>query len=449
MDDIPLIKLSSSPKIVDHDYFRNFLDKEIEFIQAEIKNPGWTIWAIWVGLATLLGSLLVDLQANPLAPSVYILLVIFSTAYDALDGLTKINQSISPLPEKNRVYRYSPSLLGGQRSALLLNTLRGSAIILLAYVYFVPKISIGLFIVYGCATLVRLIYLGISLIRFDVDQDKDGLLDYEIALLKNVPQKLKYRIPNIIALIIYGYLTVGYLQFYADNNGTNFAEIRLAGMISAIYLLLLLLTAPSPGNPLIENLIDTRRQLGLGKIDINTAIKQTDKIIFGLELPEFIIQEYSKVIRIFDSALSLLNRIDINLEHVEDYSKGSGKNSITPDAVIVEALFHSSVDMIGDLSVLLSRDLGKSTGDLYRRLELYKEFSSRTLMPAIQEETSKIKTGVRDTKMLVIQRFDNALSAVEKSIIHDKFAAICTKKDREKFDKIKQWFCNYIDAKTH
>ena len=95
--------------------------------------------------------------------------------------------------------------------------------------------------------------------------------------------------------------------------------LRVAGLIAAIYYLLVLISGVSTKHQLLELLVSIRRQLGLGSMEYPIALQQVEIIVAGLKISD-VLQEYvSRIIMLCDEFDGKMQKASAYIGIIEKY----------------------------------------------------------------------------------------------------------------------------------
>jgi uncharacterized protein YdcH (DUF465 family) len=166
-------------------------------------------------------------------------------------------------------------------------------------------------------TILTFIFLGIYTV---------GLLFVSVLsfLRYPFPTRTKASWGGLIALFLvsvvglYSSINYGRFVFFAQY-ASKLSDIRLAILLLAgLYILSLLLSSQSK-NPLLQNLMSTRRDLALGRIDIESAREQAKIALLGLRFAD-VLQEYmSDLLSKIEERNKMFQRLIAKLEELDNF----------------------------------------------------------------------------------------------------------------------------------
>jgi hypothetical protein len=318
------------------------LDFEINQISSEQQRPGWTIWAVYGGLASSLWLLSEQWEKGTvhLIQSIHLFLI-FSVLIEI------VRQSGRFLPIRNPRDKVTNS----SRPARFQNLLKGqSALVLFLYSFrFILITAITIFLVrrvWWWGTVPLILYFGmfslISLVAL--------ITLYVPTVLTVTPEaprakgfsKKKYYFFWLCMIVLLSVGLTAHLVSVRTSypNGVNASDLRFAGLLIVISFLLPLIPEESKNRPLLSRLKEIRRDLAFGWIDVDTALQQADIALTGMPVDDVLQEdirvvlekfektdaEYKRVISKMDTLLSEIpaNDVDITKE-ILDNSKSTLK----------------------------------------------------------------------------------------------------------------------------
>lgn len=273
------------------------IESEIDDIRSESSQAGWTTWALMGASATCVWLILNQFETQQYALSrLYPLWLACSFLLFAVTPLYRLLTS-NPDPCKHGRLFYSRWLIARRRTSLVVWSIRHVAILFLLWAVVGSPSHPHEYIAYALTSLavaVGLLGLGLSFTDFPVPSGGNS--------------KIKDIVP---ALIISGFsaiVLVGMLCNHLPPDPlTNIVEVRIAVLSSALYLLVSVMSDQSVPSPLLSNLIQLRRDIGLGSISPETARDQLEMFLWGRRLADHV---SSDTTRIMDSLQSIDADID-------------------------------------------------------------------------------------------------------------------------------------------
>lgn len=297
--------------------FLDFLDSEINNLQAEVQRPGWTIWAILGSTATLVWLLLSQLESHEYSSVKVIGILIVSCLL--FDFASFIKNILTPSKPS---YRREIMFISHHRA-------RHNSIswIMACFKY----ITLLIFVIILSNTFSRVTTVGSMMIL------SLFLLSYILAItfvLLKFPIVVDIGSSEIgqisIGFLVIAYLTTiisiatVYLDFlFISPGGATFSDVKLALLLASTYYLLFLLFYTPPGNLMLDSLIMIRRELCLGKTDLAFSIRQADMTLLGYRISDVLEEYISKILSLYRDANTELENCSKHLELVKSIVFGS------------------------------------------------------------------------------------------------------------------------------
>lgn len=261
------------------------LDFEINQISSEQQRNGWTKWALYGVLAGSLWLLAEQWEKGDFNFTVVlILIVVFSI------GLDILRQSKRLLPHQpgkyKRALRFKPiTELGVNSPAFFLYAIRhvlvfGIAAIFAGKVFWISAIIVLWY--YGGYTLTSLL---VFILGYFVWYFPSTETIYKRTSKLSLKRYYRYWGLTLIGLI-WGF--IGYLNaaLAYSPEGIKVVNFRIAGLLVVIGYAFYLLLELSVKIPLLSNLVEIRRDLSFGRIEIQAATRQAEIIIAGILVDE-------------------------------------------------------------------------------------------------------------------------------------------------------------------
>ena len=297
---------SQSPQI---DHVLHTLDFEINRIRSQEKESGWTIWALLGSLATIVWLVLGELKAEGIRwANVLVLILVVCLLIDNVSIFyTMFSQEELPR-EKGRRYRFS-HYLGENRLEIFLGLLRCVALVWIAWYaseFVWPSHALLAYVYYGVAAILLTVGFVWSFLRIPTP----------VYSSKGVALVTAFFLALFLA--VGSWPMVGYfLLVSSDPHGATLAEYRLSFLIATGVLLLLLLTRGARHVSMLASLINVRRALAFGKIDVDTAIQQTDIILTGMRMQDLVQEDLKRLLEYIDQVEEEFAEASKNLDGAE------------------------------------------------------------------------------------------------------------------------------------
>lgn len=331
-----------------------FLDKEIENIQAEITRPGWTNWAIIAGVATVIWLMYSEIEGGKFdIKNVLVLILGFSLSYPFISSALRLisHSPLTPYLADNRYYYYKKE--------------RSSLSNFLSLVFFISGWVITKYLDNGSTQIHELfsyIFHGAWIFIFSVAfiaSLTNFLASSDSGLSPSSGQKVLLAGVTIFNLFGIG-ATIRYLQpLVIVQKSISIYDIRVSSLVVAMYILIRLLARTPEKTPILEQLIRINRDISLDRIEPETAKKQIDLAMNGLQSADILqkhIDGYLSIMQQFEKeALQVRQKIDVrrNLHNAE-------KELSEENKIISESLEKDISTHMIRLEKLLNEDLYKS-----------------------------------------------------------------------------------------
>jgi hypothetical protein len=318
-------------------HLTDLLQFEITQIRSEESQPGWTPWALLGGLATTLWLLVNELE-NHVADihTVCFLLVVFSLA---LSSITSLHSLASPRATALRsAFRFqsSRSVFSQTRSSILIEIglsltliwfakLFGSVVrspfLIAAYIYFASRVfaALGGFV---------LSFFSVPFTDFPTSRQRKTMPFVFIVFGIGVAALIGFAKPLFEGVVL-----------------PSIYEYKIAGLLLAIVQIIRTLAKGKQNTPLLQTLINIRRSLGLGELQLEDAKQQIEIALEGMSVSDVLQDEIAKL-------LSYLGEINIHLEsatrEIEAFTAttlkedvGSSQNQVALKAAVTQSVgFH-------------------------------------------------------------------------------------------------------------
>lgn len=302
----------SRPK---HELVLHVLDKEIDGILYSQKRQGWTTWAILGSIAATIWLLLDVLEKKYLSggeidiKAVFILFLVFSVTIHWLELFV---YTISPpqINSKNMPHRFliTNISIGASRVQLLVMIANHIGLILIA-IYFPisgwwPKIILLSY--YGIFAFIMTLLFLMSF--------------FKLPLLFPTSRPSGFAIlPHIFLLSLLFWSAISYYLAIISSKSISMFEYRTSILLVVISYLVALLSHGIRKTPILDSLIDIRRDLAFNRIDIDTAIQQSDIAVSGMQVSDVLQEEVRDLLQLIDK---------INIELAESLKRSKSIESI-------------------------------------------------------------------------------------------------------------------------
>lgn len=369
----------------------DFLTAEIENRRSEQQAPGWTKWALYAGLASLVWLVFGQIEQRGATmqgtAGTFLLLNLLLAPLQVLVGLLE-PRGDSPRPVERR-FTYWPRQVGLPASVLAFGT--GACALRIVLIFSVPNLGLqsyhkaALGIVYGVFLLVSLVALVFCFLRMPVPLRAES----------------SSRVV-IVAVITAGvFLWCGVhstLHLLSAQSPPSLTDWRLGTLFCAAALVVENILSIHHADPSLEALIGTRRSLALGHTGPASAIRQADILLTGMRLDDILSSKVAAVISVFagaeEDAKRALDHLGVCAHLIEDRREPK---------VAIEALLTSSREALGrcDASLKTFEDAMRKFGRAMR-LARVKDADSDPHAKALQQK-------VHDALESAVVRFETAV----------------------------------------
>lgn len=383
------------------EYLIQLINNEIESIKEERQQPGWTIWALSGSLATLFWLMLNEIEKGQVSITTVIrLLIIISLIFDCFlylkMSLPEATSSINAYGRffiTNQVFR--------KRSGLILFLVQFGLV--LYFTYFlsnqVPQIANVLsYTVNGFNFLLFLLLLILSFIKYPLPRKPNPLTWSSRGFF------MLFVI--ITCYLIYIYITE--LFIYTP----TITSIRIAVLNATIYYIIFLISKISNPSPLLESLINIRRELTLGHLEYQTAAEQIDIAITGLRVSDVLQGYVENILVLFDEFNSKEQKIVIHISAIEKILQGTQNNLADEQIAILDSLTSSIMSIASEAEDILDKRIPYALKPLIWRMKLIKNYSSNSANE-IEDVLSKIDAAIKNAKAQtysILERSNNLQS---------------------------------------
>ena len=285
--------MNEAKEMLEKDRVLRLLDSEIDYALSKQRRPGWTTWVLVAALGTVFWLFFSETNLAIVSTSDLVLLFIsISVFMDSILGLCKLIAF-----QAHDEVSGARFFLSSERAKFLPQVVVriihfGLIIVLLTLLdrQLLWLYKDAIYVFYGLTLFLELWDLVASFFRvpltrgFDL-RDKVSLVTFVAILCLLV---------LLMLLSVYTLLSK-YTIF-------DFVEIRMSGLLVAASFLFFFLSLGSAENPLVASLIEIRRALTLGGMELNTAIKQADIAIVGMRVEDVLQEDVRKILGFYEKA---------------------------------------------------------------------------------------------------------------------------------------------------
>jgi hypothetical protein len=310
------------------------LDFEINQITSEHQRPGWTTWAIYGSLVTLLWLLADQFDKEDLdlirVAQFFLILSLLLEIVRQLHRFLPVVKIAELKPKRDPSPRFISIVKGFSISGLLLHALRFVSIttLILFLAIKVPWPVTGILLLYyGTYTLFVLIAV-VTMYVTDL-----ASLHIKPRATQDITKKRYYTVWScaIVALSIGSVFHLSSVFAYYVP-GESSTDLRTAGLLLLITFLVPLVPEESKNRPLLLRLREIRRELAFGLIDLEEAVHQADSALAGIPVDEMLGElvkevsdefkrsrtEYARIISNAETLVTTLNTEKIEQQQIED-----------------------------------------------------------------------------------------------------------------------------------
>lgn len=271
----------------DFDHLISLLEFEVNRLETAWSRSGWSLWALLAGLATTLWLVTAELErSRPNLSTILFLFLLYSLLFDCLLHIFRLFSDPTSSAMPGRFIRVGPHLTRS-RPTLLLETTRN--VILLFMMVYIANLIPWQFraIIYAYLvifSLIDVLILGLSLGKGSIPPTPMPAGKLLVAIV------LVFLLPAIIPSL--GLMRVLWLE----QVNPTLQEYRLAGLFAAGYVILFLLVRGQRQTPLLQSLIEMRRSIALGQLDVELATRQVDIALQGMTTSDVFQADLAKML---------------------------------------------------------------------------------------------------------------------------------------------------------
>lgn len=294
----------------------SYLDFEFHRLQSETQKPGWTLWGLFGGIATLLWLILKEIEFHPFGNNQLLKFIILGFfAKEIIEYLIFFSglESQKDFINKNK-YTFSKTHFSSNRMLLFVEVLQTVILLLLINkcdLSVLTNISINIYLwsrLILSILAITLCYIELPM-RLSDERDKKFSIGGSWILL-------------IFSLIVIALLTS---EIEVKEFSEIIPEIRIAGMITLCVYLISLSTKVNHKNYFIKNICDLRKLVSLDQITEEKAINQIEIIFSGMELESVFQKEILENLNILNN----INNAIISIKHKMEFIKENSKRELT------------------------------------------------------------------------------------------------------------------------
>ena len=273
-------------------------NQEIQRVRDDNRQPGWTPWALVGALASALWLFLSSLERSPVRwNQVLALYLVLALIFEGISRLSGLLDAGPARDSKHARFWLAHTALGSARHYFALELCHTAFLLSVPIICELPfgwLASGGIYLYYGQRMVGLVLVLVFSFTRLPIH------LRLRASRTRDV---LSWT--ALSALLVVAIIAVStYITEMEPSPG--FGEWRVAGLLCAIALLLLLLAKSRAEPPLLGPLVDMRRDLVLGRMDLDSARRQLDLALTGLEVGGVLQEHVAHIVRTIGTVEELL-----------------------------------------------------------------------------------------------------------------------------------------------
>lgn len=291
------------------------LDFEINRINEVHKRPGWTVWALCGSIVSaiwLITDQWVPEKTNVI--SVLYLFLLFSLIYDFITITRMIAPNTSNDPDRSftviQLFDFVPPhsfLLTAIHAAILLS------IALLMRSTLGALLTTAIVFPYTIMLLVNgYIFIASFFLNFVYISSRAGIGNKKLKMALYC-----FRIACAILLLWICSRLIDYaLSQY--NDSITLSDVRIAGLLVIISVLVNWLTAHNSSDPLLGSLINIRRELAFGRVTVDDAISQADIAITGMKFDKYMRSDLDEWLKYLERVTTLKQQLVVAFDKIKD-----------------------------------------------------------------------------------------------------------------------------------
>ncbi len=252
------------------DQLVSLIQFELDRAEKAASRPGWTTWALWGALATvawLAGGEIKDATIEWGMVELWFLVISMLTDLIIITS-ELLNHKSKKQPQEHRFILANRSF-GSARPLLALILIRYSILTFISIQQFAIFPAWSAYALAGYTSILSILFaigLGISFASYPLPSRQASTVNQNIF------------ISLLVAIAILA--TAGSLAALSQHANSNaFEDGKIAGLLWTATMLVILLGMARPRSPLIDSLVDIRRDLGLNKVGVSDAKRQLELAI--------------------------------------------------------------------------------------------------------------------------------------------------------------------------
>jgi hypothetical protein len=366
------------------------LDSEIVHIRSEYERPGWTRWALLGGIASTIWLIMDRVELSSFnVTNVSILFLAFSLLFYLFISLSTLLDSPRAGSRTGDRFRLTNRWFALSRSGILLFLAHIVVVIVTAYsvqAYVLWPFTVTIYVVYGLLALVLLLLFTLT------------YFPYPFSVRPGSP--ITSTMFNLVLIVGSLAPAVAYLHSVINSpNAANIDDFRIAALFIVLYYLSRTLVGLRGKTPILSSLVTTRRELLLGRIDIDIATQQIDIALAGLRVSDILHEDVRELLELRGAYSAEMCKASKKTKAmratIKDITK-SGEKPDEQDLSIVESLadsIQSHVQKGSEIQDEIDQRLQR-----FDRKVIFLAHSSREAGPAITEVLDQINAAAKEAR---------------------------------------------------
>lgn len=376
------------------------LDAEIGYILNERKQSGWNLWVIIVGIASIIGYFLKEMETSKTSfENVSLIFLTFLLIYDMIGLIFVAISSDATEHSKGNRFQISSTLYSGGRPTTFFLLLRSLLVIWLVMTTSAHVPNSYIYMTYGYYSAMIVLLLFGFLISF---------LKYPVQLIGHRKQA---KIKMIIVPIIFLWIlipTYKYMSILVQNSSLfSVPDFRVSSIFFALTILFSLLVRNLNRPILLSSLIILRRDLAFGKIDIHSAKRQAEIIFAGMKFTEAFQEELKGIFSSIEKIISEFKAGIDKIDAVMNNSKVKAQDSL------IEAVIESCGNNLTNAKNQLNK-FEKQFRIFQKRVRGFLVFTEE-METAINDILNKLETEL-DSLMEISNHFHEKLEQLKHAV---------------------------------
>jgi len=383
------------------------LDFEIDRITSERRRPGWSLWAVYGGLASAVWLLFDQIEKTGFRWFVVLqLFLVLSVSKELLLSFKQVmERSILSKSEAARFKFFSET---ERRVPLFLAILLNIGFLVIAIV---TRTRVGWF-----SEIVMFIFLGGN-VAFAISS---FIRSFSRALIR-VTQGFRLPFPyslyglsiELSINAIFSAAVIGYATDLVKSHPTV-TDLRVASLLFVVSAFLPLLVREDEVVPLLSSLQNLRRDVALGRVPMTMAVTRMDEILVGMRAPRAFQEDLQEILDSIQSISSRSERLASTMSGFTDLLKTNSvfaENTKHGLAARFEDLFKPERDDI----VKAKKGLDKKKASLRKRIDRLVRWE-----PVVRVELTDLLDSIQQREVTIDPAVDAtsyALEALQQTLI--------------------------------